>query len=73
MSHDGRDLRLFFRDEIQSALLGVGAAMSAASGAEDGDYRRGFVDALRAVALVFGIRFGDPANRSISGDRSGFD
>jgi hypothetical protein len=52
-------LRLWFRDEIENALLGVFAAMASASGAEGSDYRRGFVDALRAVALVFGVRVGD--------------
>jgi hypothetical protein len=60
MYGDGRGLRLWFRDEIENALLGVFAAMSAASGSEDANYRRGFLDALRSVALVFGVRVGDP-------------
>jgi len=52
---DGRDLRLWFRDEIESGLAGVFVAMACASGAESPDYRRGFADALRSVALVFGV------------------
>ena len=69
----GGSLRVYFRDEIENALLGVFAAMASASGAEGSDYRRGFVDALRSVALVFGVQVGDPASRSITGDRIGFD
>jgi len=69
MCDDGRGtLRLWFRDEIENGLTGVFAAMASASAAEGSDYRRGFVDALRAVGLVFGVRVGDPA-RAITGDR----
>jgi hypothetical protein len=70
MGGDG-SLRVYFRDEIENALLGVFAAMASASGAEGADYKRGFVDALRSVALVFGVRVGDPDSRALSGGRSG--
>ena len=72
MRGDGSGLRVYFRDEIENGLAGLFAAVMAAEGGGSAEYRRGFADALRAAALVFGVgsdRSGEPVSRWLSGDR----
>jgi len=46
-------IRAWFQDEIGNAILSVRRAMLATR--PEGEYRRGILDATRAIATTFGI------------------
>lgn len=61
---EGTELRVWFRDEIESILASVSAAkLSSLAQSEDNheDYRRGVIDTVNSIALAFAI---DPIVRN---------
>lgn len=64
----GNELRLYFRDEIESILASVIAAKlsSLAQNTQDHEaYRHGVIDTVNSIALAFGIEPIVTANRGV--------
>jgi hypothetical protein len=54
---EGEMLEIWFRGDLQNLLLAVQEASEQAGGGSE--YRRGFEDAIKALALAFGVQLPD--------------